>query len=84
MSDAPIDLNRYRRADLRHRIARARLLRQIARDDVALADLLKFAREIGDEAVADNLNAFRQAQDDALRIAQAELGLLTEPDGGTS
>lgn len=84
MSDAPIDLNHYRRADLRHRIARARLLRQIARDDVALADLLTFARQLGDEAVADNLAAFRRAQDDALLAAQAELGLLIEPDGGTS
>ena len=76
----------YRLADLRHRVSRAWLLADLAGkvDDDAFADLQTFAREIGDEAVADNLAAFRQAQDDALLAAQTELDLLIEPDGGTS
>lgn len=69
----PIDFGRYRRADLKLRIARARLLRQIARDDVSLADLLTFARSIGDRTVADSVSAFRSAQDKVLKVAQAEL-----------
>lgn len=66
-----------RLAELRERIARARLLHQIARDGVALADLLTFARVVGDETEADSVAAFRAAQTDLLQAAQAKLDLLT-------
>lgn len=68
--------HRYERAVLRERIARALLLRQVARDGVALADLLQFAAQLGDLTAADTLGAFRAQQDDALQAAQAELGRL--------
>lgn len=71
---------RYQRAGVQLRIARAQLLRQIARDDTKLADLLTFAHAIGDgDAAADTLAAFRAQQDDALQAAQAELGRLNGP-----
>ena len=73
---------RYRHSGLQLRIARARLLRQIARDDVAVGDLIRFARVVGDETKADSLAAFRAAQEDALRAAEAELGRLPGPDEG--
>lgn len=73
---------RYKRAGAQLRIARAQLLRQIARDDVALADLLQFAAQIGDRTAADSLGAFRSQQDDALQVAQTELRRLPGPDEG--
>lgn len=73
-------LRRYERAGVQLRIARARLLFQIARDDAAIADLLAFARVVGDATEADTLAAFRAAQADLLQAAQAELDRLTGPD----
>lgn len=67
-------------ATLRERIARALLLFQLARDDAAIADLLTFSRSLGDETEADSVTAFRAAQAEALRAAQAELNRLTGPD----
>ena len=72
----------YERAGLNLRIARARLLHQIARPDVAVGDLLRFARIVGDETQADSLAAFRAAQQDALQAAEADLRRLTGPDEG--
>lgn len=68
---------RYALAGVQVRIARAQLLRQIARDGVAVADLLRFARIVGDETEADTLAAFRAAQSDQLQAAQAELDRLS-------
>ena len=74
----------YKRAGVQLRIARARLLHQIARPDVALGDLLRFARAIGGETTADSVAAFRAAQAEALQAAEAELCRLpardTEPE----
>lgn len=69
-------MRRYELAGVRLRIARAQLLRQIARDDTPLGDLLKFARAIGDETAADSLDAFRSAQVEGLQAAQAKLDRL--------
>lgn len=66
---------RFALADLHLRLARARLLLQIARDPDRLADLLTFAGEIGDCTAADSLAAFRAAQNDVVRVAQAALDL---------
>lgn len=75
---------RYRLADLRHRVARARLLLQLAADDrdppASLADLLTFAKQIGDESAADSVAAFRAAMTSELQTAEAELRRLTGKD----
>lgn len=77
MTPPPESLNQEARACwYRVRIARARLLFQIARDDAALGDLLQFARVVGDESAADSVAAFRAQQEDALQAAQAELDRL--------
>ena len=68
----------YRRADLRHRVARAQLLHQIARPEVKLSDLLTFAGQLGDDTAADTLAAFRAAQAEQMQAAQAELDRLTD------
>ena len=57
-------------------LARARLLRQIARDDALLADVLTFARSVGDPTTSDTLAAFRCAQTEAIRAARAALTRL--------
>lgn len=68
-------------ADLRHRIARAQFLLQIARDDAPLSDLLTAASQLGDDTAADTLAAFRAAHADAVQAAQTELEPLhTRPD----
>lgn len=69
---------RLERLGVELKIARAQLLRQIARDDTQLADLLQFAHAIGDATTADTVTAFRAAQEDALRAAQAELSRLSQ------
>ena len=73
------DPHLYQRAVLRERIARARLLLDVAVkvDDDAIADLLTFARVVGDETEADSVAAFRAAQTDLLQAAQADLDRLT-------
>ena len=73
------DLHLYQRAALRERIARARFLLDVAGqvDDDAIADLLTFARVVGDETEADSVAAFRGAQTDLLQAAQADLDRLT-------
>jgi hypothetical protein len=75
-------MRRYERAGLHLRIARARLLLQLARGRGAdrLADLLTFARQIGDCTAADNLAAFSAAMAEELRTAQAELDRLDGRD----
>ena len=72
-------MRRYKRTGVQLRIARARLLSQLASHSWnadRLADLQTFARQIGDFTNADTLPAFRVAQEDALRAAQAELSRL--------
>jgi hypothetical protein len=71
----------YRRAYLTVLVARARLLLQVsgADRDCSLADLLTFARVVGDESVADTVAAFRAAMQIELDSAQAELNRLTQP-----
>lgn len=65
----------YQRTGLKLRIVRAQLLLQVSGPDrdVSLADLLQFARVVGDETEADSLAAFRAAQVEILRTARAEL-----------
>lgn len=70
----------YQRCGLRLIAARARLLRQIARDGVKVADLLHFARVLGDETSADSLASFRAAQTEQIEAAEAELRRLPGPD----
>lgn len=72
---------RYERSGLELRIARARMLLDLAGkvDADRMADLLTFARDIGDESVADSMAAFRSAQTEQLQAAQAELDRLTGP-----
>jgi len=65
------------RSAMRLCVARAQLLRQVARDGVAVGDLIRFARIVGDATEADSLAAFRAAQEYALQAAQAELDRLT-------
>jgi hypothetical protein len=71
----------YELAGLRLRVARARLLLQLAdgRGDDRLPDLLTFAGQIGGRATADNLAAFFAEQEEELRTAQAELDRLSDP-----
>ena len=70
-----------RRAYLRLQIARARLLLQVSGEDrdCSLADLIAFARVVGDEAVSDTVTAFRASQEEALRAAQWELDQMHQP-----
>lgn len=74
----------YQCAGLRLRVARAQLLRQIARDGVALADLLQFARVVGDDTQADSVPAFRAAMAAKLQLAQVELDRLENGNGQVS
>ena len=82
------DETRYQLADLRHCVARAKLLLQLASADhdspACLADLLTFAKDIGDgdECAADSVTAFRAAQEEIVRTAQAELDRLAGLDAG--
>jgi len=70
----------YERAGLQVRIARARLLLDLAGkvDDGAITFLLDFARDLGDECGVDCVSAFRSAQTEQLKAAQAELRRLLE------
>jgi hypothetical protein len=74
---------RYRLAGLQLRVARAKLLLQLAAADhdppASLANLLTFAKQIGDQSVADSLSAFRASQLDQLCAAQAELATPYAP-----
>ena len=74
-------MRRYHEAGLRLRIARAAMLADLAGkiDGDQLADLLTFARQIGDEIVADSVAAFRAAQEESLRAAQSELDTMHQP-----
>ena len=75
-------MQRYEAAVLRERVARARLLLQLASDcdDSQLADLLAFARQIGGRSpAADTLAALRAAIGEELRAAQAELDAAGPP-----
>ncbi len=68
------------RAELRHRFARAQLLRQLARPGASLPDLLSFAADIdGAGTASDCVAAFRSAQDAEMRAAQGELERRREP-----
>mgnify|MGYP000235737209 CR=1 FL=1 len=65
---------------LRERIARVRLLSQLARDDADIGDLLTFAHRLGDTTEADSLPSFRMAQAELLRAARTELRRLNGPE----
>ncbi|HEV8647785.1 MAG TPA: hypothetical protein VGR01_19700 [Burkholderiales bacterium] len=71
---------RYRLADLRLRVARAQLLLEVAAADrdPPLADLLTFAKQLGDgdEFAVDSVAAFRAAITSELQTAEAELLLF--------
>ena len=73
----PAEIN-CRRAYLRLQIVTAQLLLQVSGPDrdVRLEDLLSFARVVGDESVADTVAAFREAQEEVMQAAQAELDRL--------
>jgi hypothetical protein len=65
----------YKRTGAQLRIARAQMLLDLAGkvDPARLPGLLAFAGQIGVFAATDSLVAFRSAQIDELRAAQAEL-----------